>query len=67
MDKATKIAAQFIFRDSANKFQILYECYGRDTPIYFVTSNGAFGQRDTYIESICVNDALMITKDLTLV
>ncbi len=42
------------------KFQVLYSTKLE----YFITTNGAFGQRDTYIEKITDEEAWALMDDL---
>ena len=57
-----KVVHQWIFKDKAGKYQVLYECFGEDTIRWFATTNGGFGQTDTELKRISVEEATQITS-----
>lgn len=44
-----EVLQQLIIKDESGRWQIAYSCLGGKC---FVTSNGAFGQRETYLTEI---------------
>lgn len=55
-----EISKTYIFV-SQGAFQVLYETYSGE---YYCTSNGGFGQRDTYIEVVPTIVAKNLIKEL---